>query len=376
MYVYKKKTLRILFTIVDAIGGALFFCLKRRKPDTSAIKKILVIRLDHIGDLVNASVVFAPLRRYFPGSTIEILCSPAGKELYGCNPDIDKINVFKAPWFSRDKTGFKETLRQFFLLVKIIREGEYGLCFDLRGDFRHILAMFFSGVRCRVGYGITGGGFLLTREVPYAGLVHEQVRNLRLLGAVGVKEEEPKVDIRADGNGEKKARNIAIGYCSGEQYCIIHMFPGHPTKRWSLDRFADIIKYIKDEKRLMPVLVGAEADRKYMEGFRSRPGSDYIDVIGHADLGTVYHLCRCARMFIGVDSGPAHIAAASGVRCIVLFSGVNAPEEWAPLGTNVRVICPGKNRDLSVVQVKEVCEIIDEYINLSERSPSKDGIFR
>jgi ADP-heptose:LPS heptosyltransferase len=138
------------------------------------------------------------------------------------------------------------------------------------------------------------------------------------------------------------------------------MFPGHRTKGWYFERFADIIDYTYNNMRIVPVLVGSSEDRKAMEEFKKHVSVPVIDLCGKTGIGELYYIAKDARFFIGVDSGPSHIAAATGIPCAVLFSGVNDPVQWAPKGSNVRLIFPGKGMDLSGIQIEKVRKVLDE----------------
>ncbi|MFH1664555.1 MAG: glycosyltransferase family 9 protein, partial [Candidatus Omnitrophota bacterium] len=80
------------------------------------------------------------------------------------------------------------------------------------------------------------------------------------------------------------------------------------------------------------------------------------------NIGTLGAILEKASLFVGVDSGPAHISAAAGIPTIVLFSGANDPAQWAPRGKNVRVIFPGLGNDLSHISTEEVCGVVDEVV--------------
>jgi len=135
--------------------------------------------------------------------------------------------------------------------------------------------------------------------------------------------------------------------------------PGHVTKVWEDGRFAEVIKYISAQKGLMPCLAGSGDDRNKINDIVKMSGVKCVDLAGKTSLGMLYYFSRRADIFVGVDSGPAHIAAAAGAPCVILFSGVNDPDEWAPRGKNVRIVYPGPGKDLSFVEVGEVVRVID-----------------
>jgi len=367
-YAYKKKIYIFVFTVVDAVGSILFKAVRafsgKRSERQEVPGRILLIRIDHIGDIINSTVVLEPIRKAFPDAAIDFLAPSWAAEILENNRHLDNVIRFDPPWFDRRVSGFSGQFKGIFSLTDIIRKGDYDLCVDLRGDFRHILAMSLAGVKRRVGYGITGGGFMLTDEVPYEENAHETGKNTRLLKTVGVEADASRVDLEfRDSDREAAGRLVSRESIEGK-YAVIHTTPGHNMKEWDRGKFNDIMRYISEEKCFMPVKVGGVADPM-------DPGSKdvrIVDIAGKTTLGVLYNVIKGASLFVGVDSAPAHMAAAAGVPTIILFSGINDPGRWAPSGTNVKVLYPGAGRDLLGIKVEDVRRMIDEMVDEEGRT--------
>lgn len=357
-YVYKKKYLIALAAVLDAIGGILFLpfkCLFRdRKRE---LKRILVVRLDHIGDVIMATGILEPLRSRYKGAVIDFMVSSASKAVLANDPSLSNLIVFDAPWFLRSKTSAAQKISAFLKMTDIIRRGRYDAAIDLRGDLRHITAAFLAGVKTRVSYGITGGGFLLTHNVPYEPGKHQTDKNMSLLAPLGVSADEGKVKLFFDKVDENAADQFIKDRMAGRSYAVLHMVPGHSSKTWDIGNFGEVAGYIFEKKGLIPVVVGLNGDCKSTKKLINFC-PEIIDISGQTSLGMLYYLIRKSALFVGVDSAPAHLAAATGTKVIVLFSGINDPAEWAPRGDRVRVVCPGKGKDLSGVSVQEVERVI------------------
>ncbi len=364
MYVYRKKIYILFFALFDVIGNILFFPLRsagRNKP--SVPDRILLIRADHIGDVINATAILGPVRKAFPGAVIDFLAPSWAKDILENNPDIDNIIQFDPPWFDRRCPGFAGHIKGLFTMRGIIKRGDYDIAVDLRGDFRHILAMFLSGTKCRVGYGITGGGFLLTHNVPYEGVMHETDRNMELLRALGVEGGTPEVSLCFPENDAKTGEALIREHGLHGKYAVLHAVPGHGTKKWDPGKFAAVARYLSNEKRFIPVAAGTAGDTEEVKKIKDPADIRLIDITGKTSLGALYHILKHASLFVGVDSAPAHMAAAAGIPAVILFSGINDPGQWAPGGENVRVISPGKGKDLLDIGPEEVCEAIDEMMD-------------
>ncbi|MFA6635572.1 MAG: glycosyltransferase family 9 protein, partial [Candidatus Omnitrophota bacterium] len=322
-YVYKKKIYAILFFLVDCVGGcfpAITARFSRKCAETP--KSILVIRLDHIGDIVMATSVFAPLRRAFPEARIDLLAPLWANELLGADSNVDNIVLFDATWFSRKKTSFGAGLKAFFDVIRIIRNGKYDVAIDLRGDARHILAVFFAGVKCRISYGITGLGFLLTHKVSYGESLHEIDHNVALLEPLGIKNCNGKVSLPFSKESSLKAQNIKKNEGIDRPYAIFHTVSGQNEKNWTVEGFSGVIEHIAEAKGLIPVIIGSSEDSVYIERVMEIVSQKVINLAGKAGLGVLGPLCAGASLFVGLDSGPSHIAAASGVFTLILFSGI------------------------------------------------------
>jgi ADP-heptose:LPS heptosyltransferase len=115
----------------------------------------------------------------------------------------------------------------------------------------------------------------------------------------------------------------------GRPYAVIHAFASAPDKTWATDRFSFVAERLRESHNLEPVfLAGPGDDPSLFSGF---------EVWRDAPLGRVKSLMAGAALFIGNDSGPAHIAAAFGVPVVVLF-GASDSIVWAPWRTESRVL--------------------------------------
>ncbi len=364
-YVYKKRSLVLFAAALDALGGIVAWALKIFSPPKApeSVSRILLIRVDHIGDIIMSTAVISPLRKAFPGAKIDFVVAPGGAELIKNDPDIDRVITFDPSWFNRKRpANLPDQIRDVFSLAGIAKEGKYDVAIDLRGDIRHIFSLFLAGVKCRIGYGITGGGFLLTHRLPYGAVMHETDRNMALLRPLGIECAAPEIRLSFPGEDARKADLLLQRSGIEGRYAVLHPVPGHFTKEWDMEKFMRVARYVSEEKGLIPVVVGSEADSGLMRKALDQADTKLLDLSGRTTLPVLAGVLSGASLFIGVDSAPAHIAAAEGIPAVVLFSGVNDPDQWAPRGRNVRVVYPGKGKYLTGIEPGEVCKVIDEVL--------------
>ena len=379
-YAFKKPGYKILMSLFDIIGSILFFpskLLKKQSPLNP--KKILVIRLDHIGDFVCTTPLFQNLKQRFPDAKITALVNSVSKELAYRDPNIDKVITFSHFYLSRgeESSKFKGLMR----VIKDIKNIGFDIGIEPRGDLLSIVIMWLGGVKYRVGYGITGGGFLLNKMCEYDESKHVIDRNLTLLGSLDIPisgrspevhfsekdKDEVKRLIREKGVRPNQGEIDALGLTPFSAV-VIHPFTGAKAKEWPFDNFQKLINRLKDDGRDI-LLVGSKDDRGVFE--------NVIDLRGKINLPQLAYLIKSARSFIGLDSGPANMAAALNVPSIVICSGTNVPQLWIPNNSNVKFVykdieckpcgnkvCPKEKHEcMDQITVEEVFDEFKKIIN-------------
>jgi len=326
-YVFKKTGYRIIVSLLDAVGSVISLPSRLfKKPAPSNPKRILVVRLDHIGDFVCTTPIFKNLKKWFPGAVITALINSVSKDLAARNPYIDKIVTFSPLYLARDEES--SPLKGLMRVVKDVRNIGFDLGLDMRGDFLSILIMWLGGVKYRIGYGITGGGFLLNKVCRYDESKHIVDRNLVLLEALDIPIASRSPEVYFDEKDEDEVERLVVEN-SFSSTVVIHPFAGAKAKQWPRENFQNLINRIKNDGRDV-LLVGAANDEGLYE--------NVIDLRGKLTLPRLAYLIKKTGFFIGLDSGPANIAAALNVPSVIICSGTNTPQLWIPDNPNVRFV--------------------------------------
>ena len=376
-YIFKKKPYVYLFSAIDFLGGILFLpfsIFKRKAPGN--VGKILLIRLDHIGDVVYSTAIPQNLKEHYRGAKITFLVPSAAKDIVMNNPYVDEVICYDAPWFSRNEKKEFE-LSSFLMLSEGLKRQGYDLGFDLRGDFRHILLMAMAGIKFRVGYGITGGGFLLHRMVDYREGVHSLEHNLDLLRGMGVKIINFSLQLYSSEKDESRINDLLKeSGLTGEDFIVtVHPYAGYSSKNWLDDRFAELINILKENYKAKIILVGSENDRAKTDELIRISRSTAINAAGRISLVGLYTLLKRSKLFIGLDSGPSHIAASTGKPSVILFSGTNSIQQWGAKGGNAVIIqkeipCKGcekldceHNICMDLISVEDVVDAVKKVLS-------------
>ena len=205
---------------------------------------------------------------------------------------------------------------------------------------------------------------MLTHQLKPSGR-HEIFENLNLIQKNGAEPEFPSLlDLHSK-----------LPHVEGKKI-IIHMGAGYPSKRWKNSRFLDLAKRIKSKNLGTPIFIGSHEDRKIIEMDLRSIESFGIDLMGKTSVAELVGVIKEADLFIGNDSGPAHLAAMLNRKVITIFSGANDYRHWAPWTKNLRIInypvpcspceervCPLKRQVcLEEINVDEVFSVVEEII--------------
>ncbi|MCL4781514.1 MAG: glycosyltransferase family 9 protein [Bryobacterales bacterium] len=258
--------------------------------------RVAIIRLRSMGDCVLTTPAIHLLKRYRPDLKIGVVVDDRFRDVYVGNPDIDAL---LAPTRG------------------VLFRWRPRLVLNLHGGTRSAWMTALSMARWRAGFAHFVMQPLYNLPIPRAQQILGEERTVHTAEHVasamfhlGV----PRTEI-------PRARLFAEGTERGAPYCVIHPQATAQEKIWPAERFLALAAIIRDELRLDPVFLGAnDAELAPFERFRCLSG---------APLKQAMSLIRGASLFVGNDSGPAHVAAAFERPGVVLFGGSD-PVVWAP----------------------------------------------
>jgi len=352
------------------------------------IKKILVIKLKNIGDVVLTTPALRRLRKRFPDAHIAILVKKGTEELLAGLPYLDEIIVL-AP-----SSGF-------FLYA--LRKKGFDLSIDLSGGGdRGAFLSFFSGARYRVGYdpqgkGMWGKRFLYTHLIEPSN-IREHVIDYNLkaidyvIGSIlktkpcaSIDERMPELFVSdEDTNSIKRILSMNGGNDYSQRACFAKgIVTIHPTSRWLFkcwrdDGMAEVADYITTRYNYKAVFTcGADTKEKdRVKRILSLMKTSPQDLSGQLSIRQLAALIKMSNLFIGVDSAPMHIAFSVGTPIIALF-GPTGWWAWGPFGKHDIVLhkelpcqpcgkdgCNGSkhSRCLDEISTDEVIQAVDKQL--------------
>ncbi len=346
--------------------------------------RILVVKLDHLGDVLLATPVFANLRQAYPDAEIDALVGGWSRVVLADHADVDNVITYNAPVFSR--TGAPTSLADTVRLYRQLRARRYDLMIDLRSDWRIVCFALLRVTPKRLSRAALQVASKFGRA-RFSG-THETTRNLDLLARIGVPTPVRTASFTLTAADKKWASDLLATLLPDTERPVVVIHPGSPIalKRWAPARYAELADRLIAEKRTHVLFVGVEAERQIVADVQARMRGEAIPLVGETDFRELASILHVSDMFIGNDSGPMHLAAAVGTPTIGLY-GPGDPTRFAPAGEKCRTLrgrtdCPcvgqgaetcrlGATGCVSEIRVVDVIRSVESMLCLTELTPKR-----
>lgn len=304
------------------------FRLARRRGN-HAPQRVLLLRLERIGDLLMSLDAIDDVRQALPSAHIDLVVGSWNLELARRVRGLQGVETLDAGWLARDGSGLG--IAAMLRRARPWRARRYDLAVNFEPDIRSNLLLAASRAARTAGFSSAGGGPLLDVALPYDPGAHTADNGRRLVAelldvpprtqparlALGPAERERAARCLAD------ARRPAIG---------IHASGGRQVKQWDVARFGELAFRLARAHDATIVLTGAPADRAMVEAVARRiPSGQTVDAAGTLDLPTLAAVLERLDVLVTGDTGPMHLAAAVGTPTVAIF-GPSSPARYAPRG--------------------------------------------
>ena len=306
--------------------------------EAGAVRRILAVRLDRLGDLLMTLPALSELRRLAPDAEIELAVGSWNEEIARGLPFVDRVRIVDAPWAAWGKRA------NWSRAARAMRDGETpDLAIDFQGDVRAILLMARTGAALRAGYGDTGGGHLLT----YVGFWDEAAswyrQNVDLLGTIFPGKPlpnriEPYNFLLPEERGVGQEVLKGLGLSDARRPFIgIHPSAGRAIKQWEVDKFAALADRLVEATSGAVILTGASSDRELVEHVATRCKTAPQILIGEVGLRGFAALLEQLDLFVSGDTGPMHLADAVACPGVAIF-GPSDPRRYRPESGEYRTV--------------------------------------
>jgi len=341
LHIYEPRERRLV-AFADALLSPLGWWRRRRHVSRDAVRRVLLLRLERIGDLLMVLDAIDDARAAWPGATIDLAVGSWNAPLARLIPGLGEVLVADVPWLARDGAG--DSWRALVSRARGWRRKRYDIAVNFEPDIRSNALLWLSGAPGRWGYWTGGGGAFLTDAEAYepASHVSQNARHL-VARASGVTPQAPQPDsasrvARIIPPADAVARASALLGDASRPVVGVHASGGRESKQWHLDRFAAVARALADSRGATIVLTGAASDRPLVDEVRRQlAGVRVIDTAAGHDLPTLAALLARMDLLITGDTGPMHLASAVGTPVVALF-GPSNPARYGPLASRQRVL--------------------------------------
>jgi predicted lipopolysaccharide heptosyltransferase III len=299
-------------------------------------RRVLVIRLRALGDVVLALPVLGALRERFPGAHLAMAVDEAWAPVLEGNPDVDQVITLSRV----ARKGLFRGARRDLGFLREIRRGRFDLVVDLFGNPRSALATFLSGAPVRVGYDFRGRRYAYTHRQPrdvltggepimrYAADVN--LAMVKPLGVVG-RASAARILLRETERHEAARILQELGVDPARERVVALLPAGSwPAKTWPRERFVELGEILARREGTRVLLLWGPGEETLAREVAGRMRESAL-IAPPLPLRHLFALLASVDLFIGNDSGPKHLAAAVGTPTIAVF-GPTDRRTWTPAG--------------------------------------------
>jgi lipopolysaccharide heptosyltransferase II len=322
-------------------GAAIRSTFTRRRVPPAAPERILLLRLERIGDLLMALPAIADVRALAPGAVIDLVVGSWNSDLAGAISGVSSVKVLDAAWLAREKQGLGPAA--MLRAARAWRPERYDLAINFEPDIRSNLLLAASGSGWTAGYRNGGGAPLIDLALDYDVRAHTTDNARRLVASAFGRVPRPRLERTLSiPSSVRAAAATRLGGASGPLVGV-HVSGGRAIKQWDPERFAEVALRLTAATAATIVLTGSDGDRVLVDRVAAAlPRDRVLDVAGSLDLLNVAAIIERLDLLVTGDTGPMHLAAAVGTPIVAVF-GPSDPSRYAPRGPRdivVRVDLP------------------------------------
>ena len=340
---------------------------------TDGKKKILIVNVNWIGDVIFSTPFIKAIRRNYPDSYTACLLHPRCVDVLNDNPGIDEIIVYDEEYSHRGLFGKLK-------LIAYLRKKNFDTAFILHRSFTKALITFLAGIRERIGYPTKGRGIFLTKpvEIPDEE-VHKVEYFLNIARSCGINTRDISYEFFIKDSDRRKIRQFLNENGVNDRDRLAVLCPGGnwDPKRWPKENFALLADMLIEKLGARVVISGAKKDIPLADEIKNMMKEKPIISCGKTTLKELGALLERANLVVANDTGPMHIAVAMKAGTIALF-GPTSPRLTGPYGQgNYKIIWKNKecdvpcydltctdNRCMAAITVEDVFKASEDLLSL------------
>ena len=293
-------------------------------------QRILIILLGAIGDVTRALPLLTRLCRAYPQAHIAWAVEPAAAALLDYHLALDEVLLYQR------SRGF----RTFLPFLRSVKDHHFDLVLDLQRHFKSGLVSLWSRAPVRLGFHRTNtkeGNWLFNTHTIEAmpDFSLKLMQYLKFADALGLPDDEVRFDLRLRPQEEQKVETLLAG--TPRPFAAFFLGSRWPSRFWFPQATAEVARTLQQEYGMGIVLVGGPSEMHFAQQVSEAMGTAVTNLSGQTSLRDLIGIFGRARLAMGPDSGPMHIAAATGTPVISLW-GATSPIRSAPWHSEAFVI--------------------------------------
>ncbi len=307
------------------------------------IKRILVVKVDHIGDFITAIPAIRRLKQLFPAAAIHVLASRAARvfaEIEDCIDEFIEFEFFHAV----SGLGPKQISQEDYQALRAqLTPYRFDIAVDLRKhlDTRDVLR--YTPARFLAGYDYMGQFPYLDIALEWEGdktlarkrshVTDDLINLVEAIGTVCVAD-RTQLELVAPDKGLPESLPADARALFSRPVVAVHPGVGNAMRQWPPEHFASLVDLLVEKNAINVVLIGGAEEAELADDVLSMVAhrDAVVSLAGRTSLRDLPALLNACALYVGNNSGPKHIAAALGVPTIGIHSGVVDAIEWGPIG--------------------------------------------
>ena len=309
---------------------------------------ILIVKTSAIGDVTHTLPALNALRSFYPDARITWLVEEAAADIVLGHRALDRVLISRRKHWAREmKSGFSRFIaawKEAKEFIRELRDTRYDLLIDFQGLLKSGLFVWLARADRKVGFGrgmehAECSYIFLNERIPAVDMdTHAMQREMLLLQAIGVETGEVVFDLPVSGQNRIDADALLAGHDVDREKKLVAINPQAtwPTKLWLGERFAEVADHLLGSGCSV-VFTGSPANRDEIDCILGMMKGQAVNLAGETSLMSLAAIYQRAEVVVTTDTGPMHIAAATGTPVVAIF-GSTAPWRTGPLGDQHKVI--------------------------------------
>ncbi|MBE9180439.1 glycosyltransferase family 9 protein [Oculatella sp. LEGE 06141] len=300
-------------------------------PAWDAVRNLLVLRLDNIGDVLMTSPTLRSLKANLPSAKLTLMASPSGSLAAPLLPWVDDVLIWRTLWQDLGRLSFDPDRE--WNLIETLRQRQFDAAVILtsfsQSPHPPALACALAGIPLRLGESKERDSGTLTHAVsPAPDDIHQVDRNLRLIEAVGFPVSDRRLCLHIP----------PLRLPIPKPYLLLNPWTSCQSRNYEPDRFAVAARQLSQLTGWAVVVTGVETDRDRAQSLLTILGEGAIDLIGKTSLSELVALIASASLVLSNNTSTMHIADATQTPNVILFAGTEQECQWQPRHSPSRLL--------------------------------------